>query len=339
ISITVHSLPQPVISSQGSLSFCDGGSVVLDAGSGYKSYKWSNNKYGQSLTVSTTGNFNVTVTDYNNCSNASSTVNVLEHPPIPSIVTINGPTAFCDGKSPTYLTGPAGFETYQWSKGSSYISGATDKKYTPSTSGTYKITITDNFSCSTQSDGVVITILNPPKAKVTTTDSKNICGLETCLLMANSGSGYTYQWMKNGVDIPGAILVFYIAGTPGDYKVRVYGANGCKENSKVTTITSYCKETDQKNIPDAEPLLSIYPNPASNLIHLQAELSGENPVAYLEITNLLGEVVYVEEQSLNGKQFYSEVQLNSRFTNGVYIARVHCGAEVIVSNFIVSGNQ
>lgn len=339
VSIGVHPLPQPVISSQGSLAFCDGGSVVLDAGAGYKSYKWSNNKYGQQQTVSASGNFNVTVTDNNNCSNASPTVGVEEYAPPVSVVTINGPSAFCEGKSPTYLTGPSGYTAYQWYKGASKITGATDKKYTPSTSGTYKVTVTDNHNCSKQSAGAVITVLNPPKAKVTIDGSLNICGLETVLLTANAGSGYTYQWMKNGLDIPGAILIAYLVTSPGDYKVKVYDANGCKENSKVTTVKSECKEAADKGLPGAEPLLTIYPNPAASVIHLQTELSGENPVAYLEITNLLGEMVYEEEQTLNGNQFYTEVQLNSQFTNGVYIARVHCGAEVLISKFIVTGHE
>ncbi len=45
----------------------------------------------------------------------------------------------------------AGAATYQWYNGGSLISGATSADYTPTTSGNYTVSITNQFDCSTQS--------------------------------------------------------------------------------------------------------------------------------------------------------------------------------------------
>ncbi|HEU4889131.1 MAG TPA: hypothetical protein VFV49_14695, partial [Thermoanaerobaculia bacterium] len=60
--VTVNANPTaPVIS--GPTSFCEGGSVTLTAPSGYASYAWSNGATTQSITVSASGTYNVTVSN------------------------------------------------------------------------------------------------------------------------------------------------------------------------------------------------------------------------------------------------------------------------------------
>lgn len=106
-SIVVHPLPQAIVNPSGPLAFCDGGSVTLDAGSGFKSYKWSNGKYGQILTAKDAGAYSVTITDYNSCVNTSAATQVTIYPLPSTNVTVNGPTAFAkDPKAPTLLLLP-----------------------------------------------------------------------------------------------------------------------------------------------------------------------------------------------------------------------------------------
>jgi hypothetical protein len=78
IVVTVNSLPTPTIT--GDLSFCDGGSTVLDAGSGYSTYLWDTGATTQTITVGTAGTYSVTVTNANGCEGDDSvvvTVNAL----------------------------------------------------------------------------------------------------------------------------------------------------------------------------------------------------------------------------------------------------------------------
>jgi hypothetical protein len=64
----------------------------------------------------------------------------------------------------------------------------------------------------------------------------------------------------------------------------------------------------------------VYPNPASDAVHFDYRLRGQGSAkAYVEIFNLLGEVVWREE--LRGTSGTVEVQL-AQFKRGVYFYRM-----------------
>ena len=85
--------------------------------------------------------------------------------------------------------------------------------------------------------------------------------------------------------------------------------------------------------------LSIYPNPSTNVVFLQADFTDQVPTATLEITNLLGALVYSEQLALQGTLFQRELSLTEQFTNGVYVAIVRCGSQVAMSKFVVAGKR
>jgi hypothetical protein len=61
LSITLN--PKPGLNLPEKIDFCKGKSIVLDAGSGYASYLWNTGATTQTITVSTPGNYSVTVTN------------------------------------------------------------------------------------------------------------------------------------------------------------------------------------------------------------------------------------------------------------------------------------
>ncbi|MBA2422897.1 MAG: hypothetical protein H0V61_06690, partial [Chitinophagales bacterium] len=145
-TIVVNSTPQPSISTSGPTSFCDGGSVTLDAGTGYSSYSWSNGKITQTISVTASGTFTVTVTNANGCAGTSATVVNEWIIPIPVVTTNTGATTFC-ANTGVFLTTASGY-SYQWQKSNVNIVGATTQNYIPTSSGSYKVIITDSHGCS-----------------------------------------------------------------------------------------------------------------------------------------------------------------------------------------------
>lgn len=92
-NVSVKPLPNPVITPvSGSLSFCEGGSVELSAGSGFSDYKWKKNgtvvATSQTYIATDGGNYSVLVTGTNGCKKESAAVTVSENaPPVASFST------------------------------------------------------------------------------------------------------------------------------------------------------------------------------------------------------------------------------------------------------------
>jgi hypothetical protein len=76
ISVTINPSPaSPIITSSGTIQPCVGGSVNLNTGS-YSSYDWSTGATTQSINVSNSGSYSVSVTGANGCSATSAPFNV-----------------------------------------------------------------------------------------------------------------------------------------------------------------------------------------------------------------------------------------------------------------------
>jgi hypothetical protein len=113
--------------------------------------------------------------------------------------------------------------------------------------------------------------------------SSLICEGSKVTLTASTGTGYTYQWLKNGINISGATSSTYSAGETGRYAVLINN-NGCSATSTsdsltVTTIPS--KPTISK---DGTELLSS--SAAGNLWYAEGNLiSGANQQKYKPTNN------------------------------------------------------
>jgi len=222
VTIPVESVSTPSISASGPTTFCAGGGVTLTAPAGF-TYSWSNGATSQAITVNTSGNYSVTVTNANGCSatSAATTVTVNANPSTPAI-TPNGPTTFCNGGSVT-LAAPAGF-TYSWSN------GATSQSINVSTSGNYSVTVTNANGCSATSAPTSVTVnATPSTPTITANGPTTFCAGGNVTLTAPAG--FTYLW-SNGATTPSISV-----NTSGNYSVTVTNANGCSATSAPTTVT------------------------------------------------------------------------------------------------------
>ncbi|MBK9555601.1 MAG: T9SS type A sorting domain-containing protein [Bacteroidetes bacterium] len=74
-------------------------------------------------------------------------------------------------------------------------------------------------------------------ATATPVGSTSFCRGNSVQLDANTGAGYTYQWKKNGNNIPGATAASYTANKPGNYTVLITIPGGCSDLSDGVTVT------------------------------------------------------------------------------------------------------
>ncbi|MCY7409362.1 MAG: T9SS type A sorting domain-containing protein [Chitinophagales bacterium] len=336
LSVTEFTSPKPVVTPGGPLENCYDNVSALNAGGGYKSYTWNDGKVGQKYTPSVSGTYSCTVVDFNVCSGKSNSVSLTIHEPALPVVTINGPTAFCDGTSPTYLKAPAGF-SYQWLKGSTSLEGETNSKYYPTKGGTYKVKIIDTWSCTKKSSGTSITVNKNPTTKITILngDDKKICvGIETVTLQAKAGSGYTYKWKLDAITIPLAIDQNYIALAAGDFTYKVTDANGCTATSAITTITNNCKIINDDGGTKEVRLLEIYPNPASSSVNIHSHINGDVQEAFITVRNIVGQSLIEAKEKIESGELNADYDV-SQLPAGIYFVVMKQADQTIVKKLII----
>lgn len=152
VVVTVHAWP--VIDLGSDITLCEGDSAQLDAGNTGSEYLWNTGATSQTIYVSASALYAVTVTDNNNCTNAD-TVDVTVHP-LPSVYLNAGDTTVCLSSSSMPL--PKAFPSGGYYTGD----GVSENDFNPGVAGLGDHTITyvytDSFGCSS-SDSMVITVV------------------------------------------------------------------------------------------------------------------------------------------------------------------------------------
>ena len=204
----------PVASISGNTIYCPDSSTVLDAGSGYAHYLWSNNATTRTITITTNDNYTVTVTNTDGCS-ASTTVTTTQYTsPTPNIT---GASAFCPG-SFTTLDAGIGYAQYTWSN------NANTQTIPVSITGIYNVTVRDTHGCKGSAVKTVGQFVAPSPVISGTT---SFCGGGSTLL--DAGSGYNvYAWSS------GQATHSIVVTTVGTYLVTVTDNHGCTGSASAT---------------------------------------------------------------------------------------------------------
>ncbi|NBW28641.1 MAG: hypothetical protein EBR38_08750, partial [Flavobacteriaceae bacterium] len=188
--INVNSGITATITAGGSTTFCSGGSVTLTASSG-ASYLWSNGAQTQTITVSASGSYYVTVTSASGCSAVSTATSVTVNP-LPVVAGITGATSVCQGLTTQFANATSGGT---WTTSNSAIATvSTSGLVTGITVGTATITytITNGNGC-TSSTSALITVNSGITATITAGGSTTFCPGGNVNLTANTGASYLWS--------------------------------------------------------------------------------------------------------------------------------------------------
>lgn len=218
--VTVFSNPEPTVTASGPTEFCAGGSVQLTSSPG-NSYLWNTGATSQTITVSSSGQRWVTVTNVNGCSGVSDTVDVVVNPNPTPTITPDGPLEFCAGDSVTLAASAA--SGYLWS------TGATTQSIVVYTSGSYSVTVTDANGCNGTSAPVTVVVNQLPISFIFPTGPTTFCEGDSVSLVARESFGYLWS---NG-DTVQVITV----STSGTYSVVNIDENGCQNESNEIIVT------------------------------------------------------------------------------------------------------
>ncbi len=239
----VVSLPMETITVSGNSVFCTGGSVVLSASannSGY-TYQWFKDgapmagQTAATVTANAVGSYYVMVTG-GTCTTQSAPF-ALQEATITISLDVTATDVIMPGlPKPITATTNAASPTYVWYRNGTVIPGATAATYNATQDGTYKVEITQTAGCNAVAESTFV--LNYPSAfnlavaadALYTACSSTIATVSIASFTATTPSGnvsvtangYTYQWYRNNVAVPGATsasLIISSASQNGSYRL------------------------------------------------------------------------------------------------------------------------
>jgi len=220
--------------------------------------------------------------------------------------------AICKGTSIILNANTGVGYNYSWFKNGNLISGATGSSYTTQKAGNYQVQVNFPSQCFAIS-AITIVIVNPlPVVSITAPFGLSLCTYVG--LSATVGTGYVYQWFKNGNLIAGATNLQYHPVSVGSFYCRITDANGCIKNTNVL-VTVACKEDSGLS---GSEYFSLSPNPASDLlqIDLQVFTQGEE-IAIIEVLNALGQVINEHSEAVSNGKLITKLSVNE-LPKGIY---------------------
>ncbi|MEM9258005.1 MAG: SprB repeat-containing protein, partial [Bacteroidota bacterium] len=231
-------------------SAADGTVEVSNTGGGVGpfTYTWSHDA-GLNAPLATglaAGDYSVTITDANNCSNQLTT-SVGDTPP-PSLAIDNVSPSLCqDGNGSASVTATGGTPpyTYDWSHAANQNSAS----LTNLVAGDYTVSVTDANNCFASVNLTITLVTGPTAATGTTTPTSCVGATDGSITIAGTGGTTPLQYRLNGGDYSDENSFTGLAA--GDYSIQVRDANACE--SPVASVTIDAPQAITASITETTP--------------------------------------------------------------------------------------
>jgi hypothetical protein len=178
-------------------------------------------------------------------------------------------------------------------------------------------------------------------ATISPTGPASFCNGQHLTLEAPSDSGYSYQWQRDGLMIPGASGSTYDASISGNYKVRIiYGSqvswsapvnlsvtscNGTNESAEELDSLKISHERElQSNLVNSDnSMVHVYPNPGTGKFTIDLCLqSAEEENLKISVVNSIGQSVYEKEALRVSGCIKQTIDLDNTLPTGIYILQL-----------------
>lgn len=321
VDVEVIACPSNInITPGGPISLCQNQSITLSViNDPMYTYQWRKNNVNipgatQNTYIATmAGNYSVSI-GMTNCNNMiTPNITITIQPQV--IVRIGG------YRNPYTISGPNASLIGSPAGGIFSGPGINGNIFKPSIAGagnhTITYTVTRNGCQYTAT--VVLTVLTPKNcpnnlnAIITPGPTVILRNNNPANLIVPAFNQTTYQWMLNGVDIPGAIYRIYRATVIGQYQVKIQ-MTGCPSyTTGVCTIIPDLKLEISQELNEVK----IYPNPAKELIQIEFNSNSENDDALLLILDSKGSIMH-KSYLKNG---INQIDLQN-YSHGIYCFQI-----------------
>ena len=365
--ITVYPVVVPTVSiaTAGGDTACAGIPAHFSAssinGGASPSYNWSVNgtpvAAGNTFSYSPADGDMVTVYVHSNgvCAipdTASQTIRLtVSIPQAPSVhISVTPGNIVCEGSTVTYTGTPmysGSHPNYAWVKNGMYVvSTGSSYSYVPANNDVIVLIMGSNFPCrlldSVFSNTITMEVdpsVIPTVTIVSNQGTQVSPGQSVTLtaIAANAGSLPFYQWWINGVMIHGATNSSYTSSNfSNNDSVSCVVAGGCGLNGFNSVVISVGTEGVQQITARGNDNIKLVPNPNKGVFTIKGTMAaaGDEEVL-IEVTNMLGEVVYSSKVMVQNGNINEKIQLSNSLTNGMYILNLRSGSQDNVFHFVV----
>jgi gliding motility-associated-like protein len=222
-TIRIRVSQSPPIALGNDTSFCQGGSLPLNAGPGFTTYLWSTGAATQNITATAAGQYWVRGTTVNGCisTDTLSILNVYANP----VINLGGDTSVCQGAT-LPLNAGAGYAGYLWS------TGAITQNINVAATGLYWVQVTTGNNCRSRDSVQLLNIY--PRPSVFIGNDTSFC--QGGAVALNAGPGFSsYLWNT------GAVSQSISASTAGYYWVQVANGFNCSSRDSMQIIAVFAK--------------------------------------------------------------------------------------------------
>jgi fibronectin-binding autotransporter adhesin len=213
---------------------------------------------------------------------------------------VSGPTKACSGVSVGYKASAAG--SYTWSlspvASGTIVSGQGSDSITVVYNADYAVSVTNVTVQASPASGTPATrataVNNTPATPVLTPSPTSACTGASVSCSATSTGALTYSWnvLYAASSTPSSTSTFGFVMGSRSASVTVKGnANGCLSATTRVTVTRLSCKFGEDELSEAAPSISIYPNPAQDLVSLELNGREESVVSNIEIRDVTGAVV------------------------------------------------
>ncbi|MFN6038916.1 MAG: GEVED domain-containing protein [Bacteroidota bacterium] len=213
VDVTVN--PTPVVALGSDVTQC-GGNVVLDAQNTGATYIWSNQQNAQTVNITSTGIYDVAVTNSFSCTGYDTVSITINYQPV---VNLGADSSYCSNSISLDALNPGNI--YQWN------TGDTTQTLLVTASGSYNVNVSTPEGCFAND---TVSLVLTPTPIVNLGGDTSLCGGNIILDAQNTGS--TYLW-SDGSSFP---IIF--VSTTGTYWVDVTNPQNCTSRDSINVTVS-----------------------------------------------------------------------------------------------------
>ena len=222
VHINVRS--SPLINLGADTSVCKGDILILDAGTGFTNYQWSNNSRQQQITVDQAGNYSVIATTIDGCI-STDTLNLIRIFDLPK-PDLGPDSVACIGQ-PRILSPKETYASYMWN------TSAISNTIIVNSTGEYWVEVQDQNGCTGADTTLISALERPPKPNL---------GIDTFICSYMSLTISSDQPFDKYLWNTGARTRSLNITQPGSYWLQATDKNNCQGADTIIVNPKQCLE-------------------------------------------------------------------------------------------------